>query len=506
MITLLQSKIHYLTNGSQTKKTVGALCYGHFSILHPGHFRYLEHAASKGIGLAVLIKGDKFLDEFEKNPHFTEQDRAQGLAALSYVDEIFVQSEVSIEVAMKQLQPDILFLGREFEISRKNEIILAVNTVEKLRGRVEFHAGETHYSPSSLKEYSEDLATEQQFNAFKQSCFRQNLNSTRLIAAMEHFKNANIIVIGDTIIDQYVACDALGMSAEAPVIVLRELEEETFLGGAAIVASHIAEMGSKCHFISVIGDDEHGSALPARLEKLGVTHNLIIDDTRPTTFKIRYMVERQKMFRISRLREHNLSFEVEQRIIDSIEKAAATADGILISDFVYGCVTPNILNVVKELSKRYGIMLFGDVQCSSQMGNVLRFNDFNLVTPTEREARISLGNKDDSIEVLANTILEKTNSRNVVLKLGSEGFITYETHPDGRISREHFPALTINPVDVAGAGDSLLATLAVGLCSGASIMEAAAIGTCVAAKAVNTIGNKPISPSRISEMLKRIGS
>ena len=503
---LLEHKIHYLTNNSHVKKTVGALCYGHFSILHPGHFRYLEHAASKGIGLAVLIKGDKFLDEFEKNPLFTEWDRAKGLAALSYVDQIFVQSEVGIEAAIAQLQPDVLFLGREFEINRKNEMKLAVSSVEQLGGKVEYHAGETHYSASSLKEYSADLASEQRFNTFKQSCLRQNLNSAQLLDAMSKFNNANIVVIGDTIIDQYVACDALGMSAEAPVIVLRELEEETFLGGAAIVASHIAKMGAKCHFISVTGNDEHGSTLPARLDKVGITHNLIIDNTRPTTFKTRYMVERQKMFRISRLREHNLSFEIEHKIIENLEKAAATADGILISDFVYGCITPNILSVARDLSKRHGIMLFGDVQCSSQMGDILKFNDFNLITPTEREARISLGNKDDGLEVLANTILEKTKSKNLVLKLGSEGFITYETSPDGRISREHFPALTINPVDVAGAGDSLLATFAIGLCSGASIMEAAAIGTCVAANAVNTIGNKPVSLIKISEMLKRISS
>ncbi|MDA8675840.1 bifunctional ADP-heptose synthase, partial [Alphaproteobacteria bacterium] len=309
---------------------------------------------------------------------------------------------------------------------------------------------------------------------------------------------------GDTIIDQYIACDALGMSAEAPVVVLRELDQQDFLGGASIVAAHIAAMGANCHYISVVGNDENGENLGSRLDELGVSHDLIIDETRPTTYKIRYMVEHQKMFRVSRLKEHNLSAAIEGQIIDQLHKAAVTADGILISDFVYGCVTPKILDVVRQLAKEYDLKIFGDVQCSSQLGNVLKFQDFNLITPTEREARISLGNKDDGLEVLANALIAHTLTKNMVLKLGGEGFITYMNNSDGSISREHFPALVVNPIDVTGAGDSLLAALAVGLCSHANIMEAAAIGTCVASNSVTTIGNKPITLDKIFDLLRKI--
>ena len=95
-------------------------------------------------------------------------------------------------------------------------------------------------------------------------------------------------------------------------------------------------------------------------------------------------------------------------------------------------------------------------------------------------------------------------SKNLVMKLGGQGFIAYETETDGFINRQHFPALSINPVDVSGAGDSLLAALSVGLCSNASLMESSAIGAGMAALAVQQIGNIPISNQQLKNYLNKL--
>ena len=100
--------------------------------------------------------------------------------------------------------------------------------------------------------------------------------------------------------------------------------------------------------------------------------------------------------------------------------------------------------------------------------------------------------------------MRKTNSRNLVLKLGGEGFIAYETEPDGFISRQHFPALSINPVDVSGAGDSLLAALSVGLCSGSTLMQSSAIGAGMSSLAVQQLGNIPVSNQQLKNYLNKI--
>ena len=176
----------------------------------------------------------------------------------------------------------------------------------------------------------------------------------------------------------------------------------------------------------------------------------------------------------------------------------------MISDFVYGLITPNILKTISELSKKHKFSVFGDLQCSSQVGNVSKFKNFDLICPTERESRIALGTQDEGIEWVANSLMEQTKTRNLIMKLGREGFIAYESHDDEFINRQHFPSLSINPVDVAGAGDSLLSALSVGLCSGATLMQSSAIGAGMASIAVQQLGNIPVSYQQLKNNLSKI--
>ena len=107
---------------------------------------------------------------------------------------------------------------------------------------------------------------------------------------------------------------------------------------------------------------------------------------------------------------------------------------------------------------------------------------------------------------MANTLMKETNSQNLVLKLGRDGFIAYQKESDGFVNRQHFPALCTNPVDVSGAGDSLLAALSVGLCSEATLMESSAIGSGMASLAVQQVGNIPISYQKLKFYLKNINT
>ena len=96
---------------------------------------------------------------------------------------------------------------------------------------------------------------------------------------------------------------------------VKELEKRNFLGGAAIVANHVKTLGAKCTFISVVGEDDEAKYLEQQLSERNIDHSLIIDNSRPTTFKKRYVVENQKLFRVSKLEEHTLDREIEEKII-----------------------------------------------------------------------------------------------------------------------------------------------------------------------------------------------
>ena len=313
---------------------------------------------------------------------------------------------------------------------------------------------------------------------------------------MKSWEKSHLLVIGDTIVDQYAACEPIGLSAEAPVVVVKELKKKDFIGGAAIVASHIRALGAQCTFLSVTGDDSLSKKIDQKLKDKGINANLIKDKSRPTTFKKRYVVENQKLFRVSRLEDHKLDKEKEDKIIDKLREFAPKVNGIVVSDFVYGVITTNVLKEINLLSKKYSLMIFGDLQCSSQIGDVTNFKNFSLLCPNEKETRIALKDTESGLEKLSQKLIEITKTKNLIMKLGAEGFIAYES-TNKNIKTHSFPALSVNPLDVAGAGDSLLAVMATGLSSNQSMLLSSALACCMASIAVETMGNEPISREKL---------
>ncbi|HPG59567.1 MAG TPA: PfkB family carbohydrate kinase [Candidatus Wallbacteria bacterium] len=484
----------------QNKKIV--LCQGHFNVIHTGHLRFIEFAKKQGNYLIIALMGNNLIAGEIKDKFFDEKDRAHGVASLHYVDHVFVYNHNTMEEIISVIKPSVYVKGEEF--SQKTDLIKnEIDLVEKNGGKVVFSSGDIHYAPTDFLEKNMSDIKHERLEKFRAAIKKQKISPERLLAHCDNFKNKHLLVIGDTIVDQYVVCDALGMSSEAPVLVVRELEHKEFVGGAAIVSRHVRALGARCTLVSLVGDDGPGEIVKAELDKENVEHRLIIDKDRPTTFKIRYMVATQKILRVSRLKDHHLNAKMTDKIIAHLDKIIPETDGIIVSDFCYGVITPKILDHISTLAKKYKTKLFGDVQSSSQIGNVAKFKNYYLIKPTEKEARIALDDKYSGIERLGNNLLSATGSQNMVLSLGPEGFIAFKTTEIKNFTRtQHFPALNPSPVDVVGAGDSLLTALSVASCAGADIMEAAAIGALMASIAVGKVGNIPVKIEEINQAIK----
>jgi rfaE bifunctional protein kinase chain/domain len=486
----------------QAEKLQGCvLAYGHFSTIHPGHIRYLRHARSLGQRLVVALIGDGGSNHDKPYP-FEQRERAEALSLLGLADAIVLLQADELGSAIEQLQPKTLVLGTEFEHQAKLAKPLAQLRVQG--GSVQFHAGDVHYASADLLTTSERDLRQQRIQQFNAACKRQGLDRAALIASMQAWHHTRLIVLGDTIVDQYAACEAIGMSAEAPVVVVRELAKRNFIGAAAVVAAHIRALGAQCDLVSVVGHDSTAELVQRELKTQGIGDALTRDQSRPTTFKKRYVVENQKLFRVSRLEQHNLDPAIEAQVIAQLETLAPQAQGIVVSDFVYGVVTPRVLEAVQALARRHGLLLFGDLQCSSQVGSITRFQRFSLLCPNERELRLALQDKDSGLENLSQQLLERTYCERLLLKLAAEGFIAYDRDGDGSMRSQPFPALSVNPLDVAGAGDSVLAVMATGLASRQAMMATAALACCMAALAVETMGNTPISAEALRNNLEEV--
>jgi len=471
-----------------------SVCYGHFDVIHPGHQRYFQTARKHGNPLIIAVEGDVTLQKIGARIAYSQTERAQGVASIDVVDQVVVLDTGNLEVLVDLVEPSALVLGREFERERLYEVKEAVAKLEQIGGKLIYDVGETHSAATDLFSKNIDELEKLRWQQFQTTLASRSVDLKKVVSEISSSRSCKILVIGDTIVDRFVACDPVGMSNEAPVVVVKEIDQRDFIGGAGIVAAHVAALGADSIYLSVVGGDVRADFVRRKLNEFSVQDYLYKDSSRPTTNKIRYMVENQKLFRVSQLKEHAVPTDVENKLCNKICELAPTLDAIVVCDFVYGVVTGRIIDQVNRASKQYGMPVLGDLQCSSQIGDISKFKGFSLLSPTEREARIAMGNNNDSVEYVANALLKRTRASHMILKMGAEGVIAYSKSGESDyFDRQHFPALSVNPVDVAGAGDSMLAGVSVAMARGCSLMEATAIGTLMGAISVNSVGNVPIS-------------
>lgn len=467
---------------------------GNFNVLHPGHLRLLRFARDCGDRLVVGVQSDRIAG---KAAHVPEQLRLEGVQSNSWVDEAFLIDEPVTDF-VGRLRPDIVVKGKEHESQFNPEL----EALERYGGRLLFSSGETAFSSVDLlrKEFTEvdyrSIALPSAYLA------RHAIQHARLAALLQRFADMKVCVVGDLIVDEYITCEPLGMSQEDPTIVVSPLDSTRFIGGAGIVAAHAAGMGAQVSFVSVTGADAPRDFAFKELAAAKVQAHLLEDGNRPTTLKQRFRCKGKTLLRVSHLHQGAIAAPLQNRLLEYLEEAMQRADLLVFSDFNYGCLPQNVVDKVTAMAKTRGMMLAADSQSSSQVGDISRFKHMDLLTPTEREARISTRNREDGLVVLAEALRQQSSARNILLKLGEEGLLVHAgngTSSDWLTDR--VGSLNSAPKDVAGAGDSLLIASGLTLACGGNIWEAACLGSLAAAVQVGRVGNTPI---QIHEMQQEI--
>ncbi len=416
--------------------------------------------------------------------------RLEGVAAISWVDHAFLLHDAP-EDFIGALRPTVVVKGKEFENRTNPELAI----VESYGGQLLFGSGDTIFSSLELIRNETSLINHSSIIRSKEYIDRHGFTVSGLKSFLAQMRELKVCVIGDTIVDEYIQCDPLGMSQEDPTIVVTPIMTDRFLGGAAIVAAHARYLGARSvDFISVTGDDGMGQYVAERLDAYGVNAKLIKDDSRPTTVKQRYRTGSKTLLRVSQLRQHKISRSLQKQAMDHFRVAVADADVLIFSDFNYGALPQDLVDEVSNECRRLGVMMVADSQSSSQVGNIARFTGAALITPTEREARIALGNYEDGLVVIAETLRQRANAENIAITLGSEGVLIHaKISEKGQWLTDRLAALNTAPRDPAGAGDCLLVCTAMAMALGGSVWESLYLGSLAAACQVGRIGNVPLS-------------
>lgn len=466
---------------------------GNFNVLHPGHLRLLRFAKECGDRLMVGVFSDRIA---AKAAHIQEQYRLEGIKSNTWVDEAFLVDEPITEV-LERLRPSVVVKGKEHESRFNPELAI----LEEYGGQLLFSSGETTFSSLDLIQREFTKTNLQSIHLPQSFLERHAIPQTTLMERAQRFSQLRVCVVGDLIVDEYITCQPLGMSQEDPTIVVTPVDSTCFVGGAGIVAAHAAGLGAQVQFISVAGSDVTRDFAQQALEATRVQPYLLIDESRPTTLKQRFRSKGKALLRVSHLHQDAISTNLQDRFFNQIAATLSTANLLVFSDFNYGCLPQPLVERIICLAKQHEVMMAADSQSSSQIGDISRFQGMDLITPTEREARISTRNREDGLVILAESLRQQANARNILLKLGEEGLLIHANGSADNWLTDQVGALNFAPKDVAGAGDSLLIASALTLASGGTIWEAACLGSLAAAIQVGRVGNTPVQKNELIEEL-----
>lgn len=337
------------------------------------------------------------------------------------------------------------------------------------------------------------------------------------------FRGRRVLVVGDPVADQFLSGTIARVSREAPVFILRHDETCTCPGGAANAAANIAALGGSATLIGIVGNDREGELLTAALIDSGVdTSALIRTQNVRTTTKLRVLAGqqfavRQQVIRIDYEPEHPESNDFADKIRGEIAELVPSADAIIFSDYGYGSATPDIFADARKLAAKYDIPIVVDSRY--RLGD---FRGATAATPNLEEARRLLesdqfrsrfGPRDpESTQITAAMPLSQSElaalreflgTKALVVTLGPKGMQISDTEQSGPM---HLDAVgSKEPVDVTGAGDTVIAAFTLALAAGADYRTAASVANHAGGIVVMKKGTAVLSAAELAASLAKYG-
>ena len=310
------------------------------------------------------------------------------------------------------------------------------------------------------------------------------------------FPGLPITVIGDVMLDHFIVGRVDRISPEAPVPVVRFDRDEYRLGGAANVAHNIAALGGRATLVGLVGADDPAQRLKEYLRAAGVDdRGLVADSSRATTRKVRVVTSRnQQVARIDYERDTEVVGRAADDLVAAVRTAALGARAVVISDYRKGVVTPPVIAAAVEASRAGGAPLLVDPKLLQPD----HYQGASVITPNHHEAELmtqTVIRAPEDVQRAARLLHERTGA-GVVITWGEHGMWVFDGSATAP-AEEHLPAVTREVADVTGAGDTVVATLAMGLAAGASLVEAARIANEAAGLVVGRFGPATVTTEEL---------
>ncbi|WP_420402471.1 PfkB family carbohydrate kinase [Nisaea sp.] len=465
-----------------------AHAHGTFDLLHMGHVRHLEHARREGDFLFVTVTSDEHVHKGPGRPVFTDQLRAEMLAALEYVSWVGVNHAPSAEEAIHAIKPDAYIKGSDYVDAGQDvtgKIVDERQAVEQHGGRIVFTDDITFSSSELINRHVDVFEPEVREYLDR---VRQTVGLQQLLDLIDSIKDMKVLMIGDTILDEYQYVSPSGQPSKENIMSTRYEDIELFAGGVIAAANHVASFCRQVDVLTCLGQNDPRENFIKTQSHRNVNVIPVYRPNAPTTRKVRFVDNSyvRKLFEVQFIEDSPLPAETHSTLHGKISEIARDYDLVMAADFGHGLISGDTVDLICETAP------FLAVNAQTNSAN----RGYNLITKYPRadyicidapEARLAVGDRFSDLARIAQDILPKRiDCRRMILTHGRHGCVAY----DAGAPVTQIPAFTRRVVDTMGAGDAFFSITSPLAKVGTDIATIGLIGNIAGAIKVGIVGHR----------------
>jgi rfaE bifunctional protein nucleotidyltransferase chain/domain len=462
-------------------------CHGVFDLLHIGHTRHFEQAKTLGDLLVVTVTPDIYVNKGPHRPAFTESLRAEAIAALDCTDYVAINKWPTAVETIHRLKPDIYAKGSDYKEAAKDhtgKILEEEEAIKSVGGRIVFTEDITFSSSTLLNRYlpgfSEDVKK-------YLTDFSRRHSSDHVIENLDRARSLRVLVVGETIVDEYQYCNTIGKAAKEPILAAQYLSTEKFAGGTLAVSNHVANFCDNVGLLTLLGERESQEEFVRAHIRDNVDPVLLHKSNSPTIVKRRFVenYSLQKLFEVYVINDEELEGDESRQLCDKLSELLPHYDMVIVVDYGHGMLNKEAVDTLCREAR------FLAVNAQANAGNkgfntVSKYWRADYICIAEHEIRLEARSRQADLKELILGLSRSLECGKIIVTRGNRGCLCY-SQEEGFFE---IPAVANQVVDRIGIGDAFLSLTSLCVMQKTPMEMVGFIGNVVGAEAVAMVCNR----------------